>query len=110
MLELECTGFVGRPGTRQLVCVGQAYVGSFVVGKVEVVTPEWILDPIWHSNERRPRDVTAHHPIHFRNDDRRIDESLNADYLSLYVGKRESEPGDGDQTTVCRQIDPDQCG
>ncbi len=44
-----------RPDER--IGIGEPDVAALVVGKVEVVASERLLDPLWHPNQRWPLDI-----------------------------------------------------
>src|SRR5262249_27768639 len=51
---------VDRPGPLQLVTIGKTDILAVVVGKVQVVAPQWLLHPVRDADERRAVDIVAH--------------------------------------------------
>ena len=64
-----------RPGER--VREGEPDVRTLVIGKVEVIAAERLLDPVGDPNERGAVDVRAHPIVHVGSDDRLVGESCN---------------------------------
>jgi hypothetical protein len=59
---------VARPGAMQLVAIGKTDILAIVVSKVQVVSPQWLLDPVRDVDERRAVDIVAHAIVQMRVD------------------------------------------
>ena len=70
--------FVHGPGSGHRIRVGQPDIDAPVIGEVQVVAAEGILDPVRHTDERRPGDVAAHPPVHVRGDDGAVEQALDS--------------------------------
>jgi hypothetical protein len=52
----------------QLVAIGKTDILAIVAGKVQVVSPKWLLDPVRDVDERRAVDIVAHAIVQMRAD------------------------------------------
>src|ERR1700757_3673015 len=58
-LELQASWRINRPGSGELTGVAQANVEALVIGEIEIVIPELMLDPVGHADRRWALNVQA---------------------------------------------------
>jgi hypothetical protein len=51
LLQLEGAGLVDGPGPLQPVGMGQADIGSSVIGEVQIVLPQRLLQPVGNTDQ-----------------------------------------------------------
>ena len=76
--DLQTPGRMDFPGAQDIVGVREPDVPPLVVGKVEIVGAEPILDPFGHANQRRTLDVLPDARMQIGRDDRHVQQSLDA--------------------------------
>ena len=78
------------PRTEQVVCVREPDVRPLVVGEVEIVGPERILDPVGDTNHRRTLDVLADAGMQVGCDDRGVQEAFDSHAGGGCLGRKRS--------------------
>ena len=76
--DLQAAGLMDMPWTQHVVGIGQPDVSSLVIGKVKIVGPQTILDPVRDANQRRTLDVLPDARMQIGRDDRHVQQSLDA--------------------------------
>ena len=56
---MQAAGRINRPGSGEVTGVAQANVAALVIGEIELVIPEPMLDPVGHADRRWALDVPA---------------------------------------------------
>ena len=53
-------------GTQQMIGIGHTDEFALVMCEIEIILPEWIVDPVGYADERGAVDVAANAVVHFR--------------------------------------------
>ncbi len=81
VLDPHAAWHMNPPRSYQIVRVGESNVVSFVIGKVQVVASERIVDPVGDPYQCRALDIDADTGIEARMDNRPVEQPLDSDIL-----------------------------
>ena len=73
------------PGSAQVICISEADVPAFVVGKIEVVRSEWFGYPVGYADQRGSLDVVSDTRMQIRGDDGALSSRVTRMLFFLYT-------------------------